>query len=135
MPIRRLSLFLSLALLAAGSVRKGALSGRVADELGQPIYGVRITLDGVCGVLTDTTGHFTFARVASGRHRILAEFDGYSSRDDSVTIVADDTVRVALDLWPLASRRERDSIAVMVRNLLTLSGHEPNTYPIGVRHC
>ena len=113
---QRLSLFLGLLFLGSGYVRTGVLSGRVADEIGRPVYGVRITLDGVCGVLTDTAGQFTLERVASGRHRLLTEFDGYESRADSVSVIADDTVQVTLDLWPVASREERDKHATMIRH-------------------
>ena len=132
---QRFSLFLGLLFLSSGYVRTGVLSGRVADELSQPVYGVRITLDGVCGVLTDTAGQFTLETIASGRHLLVTEFDGYESSADSVSVIADDTVQVILDLWPVASREERDKHATMIRNLLTLSGHERNTHPIGINRC
>ncbi len=89
MTCRRIASFLALALLllllpsvASAQLSTGDVFGVVADETGQPLPGVTVTLTGVGGApktaTTDAQGRFRFIGLYPGDYALRADLEGYS---------------------------------------------------------
>ena len=79
--------FLASLLLTPGvqaQLQTGNIFGTVTDEVGTPLPGVSVTLDGSQTLLTATTdssGIFHFLGLAPGRYSLLAEIEGLESTE------------------------------------------------------
>ena len=86
-----------IALLSAPGVAiaqgTGVVSGIVADSLGAPIGSARVSVDGAT-LATGTTqiGRYTIGGIRAGAHVIRARVIGYREQQQSVTVVAGQTV-------------------------------------------
>ena len=72
---------------------EGVIVGRVIDaKTQQPVRGVSITLDDSGRVArTDGEGHYRFAAVAAGGHRLTARSIGFARQTQLVTVTGDQT--------------------------------------------
>lgn len=74
----------------------GEISGRVVDDLGTPILGATVKLDGGASVLSDAEGGFTFTDAAPGDHTLSASAEGYVAKTVDVTVAA--SVRAEVEI-------------------------------------
>lgn len=74
----------------------GEITGRVVDELGAPIHGATVKLDGGASVLSDAEGGFTFTEAAPGDHVLSASAEGYLEKTVEVTVAA--SVRAEVEI-------------------------------------
>jgi outer membrane protein assembly factor BamB len=75
-------------------VGNGALVGTVSDENGQPLPGATVTLSPTPlePAVTGDGGGYGFDEVAAGTYQVVVDADGYARTEDSVTIVAGETI-------------------------------------------
>lgn len=83
--MRNARLFIAglLAVLAAPAAlaQNGQLSGRVTDDLGEPLPGVNVLVVGTeLGTATDVDGAYTILRVPPGTYTVRFSYVGYQSR-------------------------------------------------------
>lgn len=74
----------------------GIISGVVEDEDGQPVSGATVTVDGD-SVTTGNDGRYTFT-VDAGTYTVDVEKEGYDTDSYSVTLAAEDSKTVNLEL-------------------------------------
>jgi hypothetical protein len=73
----------------ANGIESGNLYGRVADNQGEPLPGVTITLTGVEAPqiqVTNAEGEFRFLGLAPGKYEVIAELEGFSTVQKPVEI-------------------------------------------------
>lgn len=77
----------------------GGVSGRVTDaEAGSPIGGAAIVASTGASTATDGNGQFVFTALPAGRHTITVAADGYVGVSQSIDVLPDETVQVAVTL-------------------------------------
>ncbi|MDQ3998306.1 MAG: SusC/RagA family TonB-linked outer membrane protein [Gemmatimonadota bacterium] len=77
----------------AGQTPTGTVSGRVIADNGQPLVGAQVSLRGTgLGTRTGDTGRYTIVNVPIGQYRLRAQMLGHRLVEDSVTVVAAQTV-------------------------------------------
>lgn len=77
----------------------GSIGGRVIDNLGAPLVGVQVVVDGTqLGAVTRSTGEYVIMSVPVGTHTIRARLIGYRSQTASVTVAANERVMQNLTL-------------------------------------
>jgi Ca-activated chloride channel family protein len=95
------SAVIALAVVSAQS-NVGHIRGLVADDAGNPLPGVKVTLshDGAPPrtTITDVKGVFSFLGIAPGRYTLTAFLEGFSSRTAVADVQANSTARVAFTL-------------------------------------
>jgi len=77
-------LLLAIAVPALAQLQTGDLYGTVADDKGQPLPGVTVTLTGVGAPqvqVTDGQGQFRFLNLYPGTYSVKAELEGFSPID------------------------------------------------------
>lgn len=62
-------------------LEKAVVTGRIIDEEGLPLEGVRITLNNNITTKTDINGHFLYFKLLFGTHTITIEKSGYTSEE------------------------------------------------------
>jgi TonB-linked SusC/RagA family outer membrane protein len=73
----------------------GTIAGAVTDQAGQPVAGARIAIVGTTLVgLTKADGQYVISNVPAGAATVRIALIGYAAVSRSVTVVADETVRV-----------------------------------------
>jgi TonB-linked SusC/RagA family outer membrane protein len=100
-----LSLVAAAALLGAASLplaaqATGTIRGKVV-EAGtlRPLSGVQVSVPGINrGTLSNASGDFLMPGVPAGQHRIRAQFIGYTTAEQTVTVSSGDAVRVDIAL-------------------------------------
>jgi TonB-linked SusC/RagA family outer membrane protein len=71
----------------------GTVSGRVTADNGQPLAGAQVSLRGTgLGTRTGDNGRYTIVNVPVGQYRLRAQMLGHRPVEDSVTVVAGQTV-------------------------------------------
>jgi TonB-linked SusC/RagA family outer membrane protein len=100
-----LGLVIATALLALGqnpleAQRTGTIQGRIVEAGTQrPLSGGQVTLVGTTrGVLSNASGEFLLPGVPAGEHRIRVQYLGYSTSEQTVRVVAEQTARVDVQL-------------------------------------
>ena len=90
----------------------GTVRGRVIEAATQrPLSGVQVSVVGAeRGALTNASGAFIIVGVPAGPHTLRAQLIGYSSADESVTVVGDQSAEVNFELSQSAI--ELDAIVV-----------------------
>ncbi|HEX2722039.1 MAG TPA: SusC/RagA family TonB-linked outer membrane protein [Gemmatimonadaceae bacterium] len=72
---------------AAQGAATGTISGVVSGAGGQPVVGVRVTVQGTTiGAITNDQGRFTITGVAAGNQTLRAQRIGYAPRAQSVVV-------------------------------------------------
>jgi len=88
---------------AAGDAQTHAVQGRVVDGDGAPVGYASVTVSGTQrGVAADGEGRFRLQGLETGRHTLLVAAQGYGAVEHPVVVPADGTMRVVLDLDPVA---------------------------------
>ncbi|MFC3958867.1 S8 family serine peptidase [Halovivax cerinus] len=90
----------------AGGGAQGTIEGTVADESGNMMEGATVSMDGH-STDTDASGSFSM-EVPTGEHTVTAEYPGYTSESQTVTVEEDQTTTVDFSL------AESDGITVGV---------------------
>jgi len=92
----------------------GTVTGTITDaKTHQPIDGVILVLDDtVARTRTQKDGHFTFATVAAGTHRIAARAVGFGRQVKIVTVVDDQTTTITMALEPSESVNTLNQVVV-----------------------
>ena len=82
------------------AVGDGALTGTVSDEVGAPLPGASVTLDGapLDPVLTGEDGTFELAAVAAGSWQLQVDLAGYAAHVEEVVVEAGATATVEITL-------------------------------------
>jgi len=93
---------ISITPATAARTTTGIITGTVRTAKGkQPLHGATVVLDdSVTRVRTDEAGHYRFAGVAAGSHRVTVRFIGYARQTRLVTVVDDSSVSLDMDLEP-----------------------------------
>ena len=66
---------------------KGAISGKVTDDSGQPMPGATITIrESGASTVTDNNGLFSFSNVRLGRATVVVSFVGFADKEQTVTV-------------------------------------------------
>lgn len=68
-------------LFLKSELEKAVVTGRIIDEEGLPLEGVRITLNNNITTKTDINGHFLYFKLLFGTHTITIEKSGYTSEE------------------------------------------------------
>jgi TonB-dependent starch-binding outer membrane protein SusC len=94
---RSLVLALVSSVLSAGGLGAqtptGTISGRVAGDNGQPLAGAQVSVRGTgLGTRTGDNGRYTIVNVPIGQYRLRAQMLGHRPVEDSVTVVAGQTL-------------------------------------------
>ena len=98
----RLLLLLFLFCPAAFAQPTGAIGGRILDDLGDPLPGANVVLEGTqLGTATDIDGRFFVNEIPIGQYEVTASFVGYQSQTDSVRIFAGRTHWLAFVFSPV----------------------------------
>lgn len=100
-------LFFILSLSGASLVQAQSITGVVTDGLsGETLPGVNIFLKGTTiGTVTDINGSYTL-NLTPGSHTVVFSYIGYSHREEAITIAADETSILNIDLVPEATTFE-----------------------------
>ena len=87
-----------------GQFQEGTLRGTVIDERsGDPLPGVNIYLpDLEMGAATESDGTYEISAVPEGTHDIRATFVGYQTFEGTVTVDAEETTTLDIELTPSA---------------------------------
>ncbi len=89
------SLFTLIALPALAQTGRGTLTGSVVDAQGAALQGAKITLDpSGSSTLSDPSGQFTLAGVASGSYTLTVSYSGFTTLSKPATISAGQTSRL-----------------------------------------
>jgi len=88
--------------------QQGAITGRVLDTTNKsPLIGANVVLEGTTqGAATDTDGHYTILQVDPGEKTLMVSYIGYQVLKKSITIVANETHSIDLELEPEAIQME-----------------------------
>ncbi len=113
----------------------GSIVGQVRDETGQGVIGVQVTLGSQCGTLSGPQGQFGLTSVEHGEYVLSGSAPGFAPIVDTIVVLAGGTVHVSLDLTPLMSRPERDSIRARLVTLLTPYPAPPAPGEWWIRDC
>jgi len=91
---------LALVAIAGAQANRGQLTGIVTDTAGGMLPGVAVTLSGVerRTTVTNERGEFTFTNLLPGRYELRLTLAGFVDLARDVTVTADDTVRLTLQL-------------------------------------
>ena len=83
-----------LVLSASGlSAQTGTISGRITSDANQPLVGAQVYLVGTrLGTRARDDGRYTIVNVAAGQYRLRAQMLGHRPVEDSVTVLAGQTV-------------------------------------------
>ncbi len=93
-------LFLSAALSEAPA-QVGALRGRVADDLGQPLAGANVLLRELeTGAATDAGGEFRISAVPPGEYTVIVTFIGFEPFQQRVVVPAAGTAELVVAMRP-----------------------------------
>ena len=86
--------FAALLVFAAGAAvaqeTTGGIAGSVADDLGTPIAGAAINVQGPYGTVTaasDDTGRYRFPRLTPGEYTVTAMVEGYTESSTEVRVI------------------------------------------------
>lgn len=96
-----LGLVLGFAGIAGAQETTGAIAGVVQDANGAALPGVTVQAVGPVGTAlatSDQNGEFRLPRLASGRYRLTASLEGFTSAEASVEVVVGATARVEFRL-------------------------------------
>lgn len=92
-------ILLSTLSYAAGT---GSITGKAQESLSsQPIPGIKVILsyqNQEC--ITNRVGRFNFKDIPEGTYTLTLSGNGYQTRDKEVTVIADSTISVNIDLSP-----------------------------------
>ncbi len=99
----------------------GVITGTVEDDEGQPVSGATVTVDGE-SVTTGSDGKYTFT-VDAGTYTVEVEKEGYDPDSYSVTVAADDSKTVNLELMEISSTDPPAPTGVKLR-ILTRHGSD-----------
>ena len=93
-------LFIGLPAAELAGQQAGQISGQVLSaETQGPLAQVQVLVEGTgLGTLTNAQGSFTIQNVPVGTHQLRAERIGYGTEVLEVTVGADETVSVELEL-------------------------------------
>jgi len=81
-----------LAVWAAGNPTDGLLKGRILDKEKNPLSGAVVILDSNRRfVVTDADGFYSFASLASGKHRLKVSYIGFLPVDKVVSVTSAET--------------------------------------------
>ena len=96
-------------------VQTGVVEGEVTDAVtGLPLANAEIVLLGTgTRALAGQSGRFTLSRVPAGQHVVEARASGYVSGQESVTVVAGQTVFVSFALTPAGPGAMLDAVVPM----------------------
>jgi len=88
--------------------QQGTITGRVLDTTNKsPLIGANVVLEGTTqGAATDTEGHYTILQVDPGEKTLMVSYIGYQVLKKSITIVANETHSIDLELEPEAIQME-----------------------------
>lgn len=92
-----------LALAAAPAyAQNGAVTGTLTDsETGDPLPGANVLIEEINeGAATDAEGNYEIQEIPEGTYIMVASFVGYASEEVEVTIEADETTTVDIELEP-----------------------------------
>ena len=111
--------------------QSGAVNGSVIDNIGAPIGGVQMLLEGPTAATTasDAQGHFAFTGVATGLYSISAVKGGYTSVTvTDIAVVSGATSNVTVVMVP----QSLSSLRVLGRQIVRGQRGEFNTTPAAV---
>lgn len=82
--------------------RKGAIKGKITDELGLALPGATVIIPTLStkGAVTDGNGQFTLMDMASGSYELEVRFMGYTDMTKEVTVTAGSTTTLAIGMEP-----------------------------------
>lgn len=82
------------------SLEDGIIMGKVTDETGSPLVGVKISLDTGQETLSGNDGSFSYQAVSAGSHIIKATLQGYTVQAQNLQVSGDQEVEVNFVLSP-----------------------------------
>jgi hypothetical protein len=89
-----------------GNVEAATVSGFITDASnGESLPYANVVLEGGAvpmGTLTNVDGYFAVQKIPAGRYRFVASYIGYRSYLDSLTLEADEVIRIDVELEPQA---------------------------------
>src|SRR5829696_5981454 len=78
---------------------KGAISGKVTDDSGQPMPGATVTIrESGASTVTDNNGIFSFSNVRLGRATVVVSFVGFADKEQTVTVSETGSTDVSVKL-------------------------------------
>lgn len=118
---------------AADAYDSGGITGVVTDRNNKrPLQYVQVYVPGTgIGTLTNEQGEYRLTGVPAGERRIVAEYIGHESAEQSVTVIAGDVAALDLDLRQIAI--ELSHIVVADRGSEAPGAERPLVYVDGVR--
>jgi len=73
------------------------LTGKITDELGEPLVGTSIQLKKTfLGATSNRSGEYSFTNLSEGEYILVFSFLGYESKEDTITILKDTKLNVQL---------------------------------------
>lgn len=95
----RLPFLLLLFCPAALAQSTGAIGGRVIDDIGDPLPGANVVLQGTqLGAATDIDGNFVITEIPPGEYEVAASFVGYAVHTEAVRVSAEQTHWLVFEL-------------------------------------
>ena len=115
--------FAALLVVATGTAvaqeTTGGIAGSVSDDLGTPIAGATINVEGPYGTVTavsDDTGRYRFPRLTPGAYTVTAIVEGYSESSTEVRVILGESVTVDFAMQRTAFEEEiviySDTVAI-----------------------
>jgi hypothetical protein len=115
--------FAALLVVATGTAvaqeTTGGIAGSVSDDLGTPIAGATINVEGAYGTVTavsDDTGRYRFPRLTPGAYTVTAIVEGYSESSTEVRVILGESVTVDFAMQRSAFEEEiviySDTVAI-----------------------
>ena len=105
--------------IAVAQETTGGIAGGVSDDLGTPIAGATINVEGPYGTVTavsDETGRYRFPRLTPGEYTVTAIVEGYTESSTEVRVVLGETVTVEFAMQKSAFEEEiviySDTVAI-----------------------
>ncbi len=97
----RVLFFLCLSCSAAFAQPTGAIGGRVVDDLGDPLPGANVVLQGTqLRTATDIDGNFTITGIPLGQYEVAVSFVGYTTPAIAVDLSLRQTRWLNVELVP-----------------------------------
>lgn len=92
-------LLLLLLPCAAFAQHTGKLAGRVVDDLGDPLPGANVIIEGMqLGAATDVDGNYVITGLPAGTYAVTASFVGFPSLTLEVVLAEGEGQRLDFDL-------------------------------------
>ena len=96
-----ISIIILLLTCVSVNAQNGILYGIVKDNLGYPLLGANIIIDGtLLGTATNSKGRFTISKIKNGSYQVSASMIGYKKYQSELIEITNNEIELSIELIP-----------------------------------